>query len=245
MDYDYRNGKKRIMEILNDSTSIQEVDNIPNDQEFTFDNGYYGWVTSVFVDIRESTKLFSENRKSSTAKIIRCFTSEIIEILSDDNNLREIGIRGDCVYAIYSSNSHQSDLEILDKTFYINTYLDMLNKILVSKNMKQIKAGIGISTSKDLVVKAGRKGIGINSKVWIGKAVTYASKLSGRSKKDYDYPILMNDNFYNSIIEIYQKSRNYYKDDRFSKLFDNELGNIYGCSLTKTDFSNWIEGGMK
>ena len=100
MDYDYKEGKRRILELLNDPTDIEEVTSIPSDKEFTYDNGYYGWVTALFVDIRESTKLFAENKKSSTARIIRCFTSEIIEILKNDSNLREIGIRGDCVYAI-------------------------------------------------------------------------------------------------------------------------------------------------
>ena len=90
MSYNYKEGKKRILEILNDENDIKQVDTIPQDSEFTYDNGYYGWVTSLFVDIRKSTELFSENKKSSTARIIRSFTSEIIEILHSDNNLREI-----------------------------------------------------------------------------------------------------------------------------------------------------------
>lgn len=56
-----------------------------------------------FVDIRESSKLFTDKDKEKVAKIIRSFTSEIIEILREDDNLREIGIRGDCVYAIYTT----------------------------------------------------------------------------------------------------------------------------------------------
>ena len=78
---DWMEGKKRIHEILNLKNDIEERDKVPTEGEFNFDNGYYSWVTAVFVDIRNSTELFTENRKTTTAKVIRAFMSEIIEIL--------------------------------------------------------------------------------------------------------------------------------------------------------------------
>ena len=51
-------------------------------------------VTAVFVNIKYTTSLFAENGKASTFRIIKSFTSEIIEILKNDNNLWEIWIRG-------------------------------------------------------------------------------------------------------------------------------------------------------
>ena len=101
--YDYKNGKSRIEEILNNKMEIIEKEKVPKDDNFTFDNGYYSWVSAIFVDIRESSKLFTDKDKEKVAKIIRSFTSEIIEILREDDNLREIGIRGDCVYVIYTT----------------------------------------------------------------------------------------------------------------------------------------------
>ena len=245
MDYDYKEGKRRILELLNDPTDIEEVTSIPSDKEFTYDNGYYGWVTALFVDIRESTKLFAENKKSSTARIIRCFTSEIIEILKNDSNLREIGIRGDCVYAIYSSNKIKEDIEILDKAFYINTYLKMLNTLLSRKKMPEIKAGVGIATHQDLVIKAGRVGSGINNKVWIGRAVTYASKLSNKANKDGLSPILFTKEFYDNIIKRFKEENSNYKDNWFVEYTDKQLGKFYGCSLIKSEFDKWIDGGME
>lgn len=172
MAYDYKSGKKRVLEILNDTNDVSEVEKIPSDQEFTYNNGYYGWASAIFVDIRDSTKLFAENRKSSTARIIRSFSSEIIEILKDDNNLREIGIRGDCVYAIYASPKSKDDFRLVRKAFCINSFMKMLNTILKQRKMKTLKVGIGMSTNQDLVVKTGRNKSGISAKVWIGKAVT-------------------------------------------------------------------------
>lgn len=99
--YDYKQGKNRVESIFDNYMEIEEKDRLPSDENFTFENGYLSWVTAIFVDIRDSTSLFANNDEP-TAKVVRAFTSEIIEILRNDENIREIGIRGDCVYAIYT-----------------------------------------------------------------------------------------------------------------------------------------------
>lgn len=92
--YDYIKGEKRIEGILDNELKIIEQNELPNDEPFTFSNGYYSWVSGIFVDIRDSSKLFADENKEKVSKIVRAFSSEIIEILRDDENLREIGIRG-------------------------------------------------------------------------------------------------------------------------------------------------------
>ena len=52
--------------------------------------------------------------------MIKSFTSETIEILRNNDNLREIGIRGDCVYAIYTSPMKRDEYELAEKTFSRN-----------------------------------------------------------------------------------------------------------------------------
>ena len=183
-EYDYKSGKKRIKEILNNKLQVIENNKIPSNESFTFSNAYYGWVTAIFVDIRNSTDLFSKDDKEIVSKMIRSFTSEVIEILRKDDILREIGIRGDCVYAIYTTPTKEDILEIMDKSFYINTFMKMLNKLLDEKGFSTISVGIGVSTAQELVVKAGRKDVGINNSVWIGDAVTKASKLSSLGNKN-------------------------------------------------------------
>lgn len=103
MIYDYETGKKRIEDILDNDLEVIEQEKLPKDENFTFDNAYYSWVSAIFVDIRNSTDLFNNEDKEDVSKIIRAFTSEVIEILRNDDYIREIGIRGDCVYAIYTS----------------------------------------------------------------------------------------------------------------------------------------------
>lgn len=245
-NYDYKKGKERIEEILDNKLEIIEGNKIPKDDSFTFSNGYYGWVTGIFVDIRDSSTLFADENKEKVAKIIRSFTSEIIEILRDDDNLREIGIRGDCVYAIYTTPYQNDIYELVDKTFWINTYMKMLNKLLYQRSLPQIKVGIGMSTAQELVVKAGRKDVGINNKVWIGEAVTKASNLSSIGNKNGKQSLVYSKSSYNNFINLLLK-RNESKnlESYFKYHSDNENGEYYTTDLIKSDFYNWISNGMK
>ena len=124
--YDYKKGKERIEDILDNELKVIDQSEVPTDTAFTFSNGYYSLVSAIFVDIRDSSTLFADENKEKVSKVIRSFTSEIIEILRNDVNLREIGIRGDCVYGIYTTPQKSDVLELMDKTFYINTYMKTL-----------------------------------------------------------------------------------------------------------------------
>lgn len=248
MVYNYKKGKERVDEILDNVISIEEAKKIPKDDNFTFDNGYYSWVSAIFVDIRDSSELFSRkglNDKKRTAKLIRAFTSEIIEILKDDDNLREIGIRGDCVYAIYTTPYKSSIYDCADKAFYVNTYLNMLNKLLEKKGEESFKAGIGMATAQELVVKAGRKHTGINSKVWIGDAVTRASNLSSLGQNVSSHRLFFSALSYNNLIEV-MKEKNPGKDVEswFTKYTDKDYNSSYHAGIVKSGFRDWIDSGM-
>ncbi len=231
MVYDYKTGKKRIDEILKNKLEVIEKDEVPCDNNFTFDNGHYSWVTALFVDIRDSSTLFSNGDREKVSKIIRSFTSETIEILRDLDILREIGIRGDCVYAIYTTPSTIDINDIVTKACYINTFMNMLNQLLKIKNFPTIKIGIGIATAKELVVKAGRKGVDINSKVWIGDAVTKASNLSSLGNKEDCKTIVISSLTYDSIIGL----MNGYNKSWFKKINNTIYGTNYECEIIMSE----------
>lgn len=236
MPYKYKEGKIRIKEILNDYIEVETVDHIPNDNSFTFKNAYYGWVTAIFVDIRNSTKLFTEHPKQDVSRIIRSFTSEVIEILKEDDYLLEIGIRGDCVYAVYSAPTKPDEDRAFDKTCYVNTLIKMLNYLLEEKKLPNIAVGIGMATAEELVVKAGRAGSGINNKVWIGKAVTMAANLSSLGNKNSYDPIILTSESYNAL--------NTQNKEFCNKTYSSEYGDIYEANVVMSDFNKWILGGM-
>ena len=241
--YDYKEGKKRVKEILDNKLEVFENDSIPNDDNFTFENSYYGWVTAIFIDIRNSSELFSKEDSIMVSKIIRSFTSEIIEILRGESNLREIGIRGDCVYAIYTTPKQHDINGIINKAAIINSFMTMLNKLLIQKNYSTILAGIGIASAQELVIKAGRKNVNINHKVWIGNAVTRASKLSSYGNKNRIGPIVLSPLTYSNTIDIMKK-----ENENAPNWFDVEYPfgeeHYYHCNLINTYFDNWINEGM-
>ena len=99
---------------------------------------------------------------------------------------------------------------------------------------------------RSLVVKTGRKGSGINNLVWIGKAVSYASKFSNIANKNQNDVIVFSDNFYNSMIsELKEANKSKNVESWFTKKTDIKLGDYYLCNVIKKEFNDWIDRGMK
>lgn len=243
--YDYKSGKKRIQEILNSKTEIVSVNDIPKqDSDFTYGNGIRAWVGAIFIDIIDSSSLFKNYKDEIVARIIRAFCSEIIEILRQNEKYVQIGIRGDCVFGIYSV-PYKSDLvNVLNDSIMVNTFLNMLNMILEKNSCPTIKVGIGLGADNNLIVKAGKKGTGINDYVWIGDAVVDASKLSSEGNRNGFDAIVMNSCFYDNI-----KDADANTDDAFSNYFKNIYSYklkemVYHGSMVYSEFDEWIRNGM-
>lgn len=215
--FNYEESRKRIEDILNSKTDIKEVDSISNDEDgFTYENGVKTWVGAMFIDIRNSTDYFKENDAEKVARIMRAFTSELIGILKQNEKCVQIGIRGDCVYAIYSTPKKNDLNNILSDARFINTFQMMFHRILERKDWPTFEIGIGLGTSKDLVIKAGRKRTGINDNIWIGDAVIDASKLSNEGNTRGIDPIVMDSCFYHNIKDFkdFDSNENYKYSDR-------------------------------
>jgi len=244
MSYNYKESRDRVEEILSSKTEIVKKDAIPsNDDEFTYKNGIKTWVGALFVDVVDSSEM-CKSPDENTARIFRSFCSEIIAILKDDPNYREIGIRGDCVYSINTAQ-YQKDLgSLFDSAFQINTFLDMLNKQLENHGMNQIRAGIGLGCAEELVIKAGQSGSGINDKIWIGKAVVDASKLGDKANRDGINPIAMSVLFYDNVHEILEERNENYKNwIKAYKPYGYASSQVefYHCNIVNTSFQKWIE----
>ena len=240
--YEYKKSKETIESILNSPTKIIEKDFVPSSEsEFTYENGITAWVGALFVDIVNSSSIF-QSPNEDTARIIRCFCSEIISILKDDSNYREIGIRGDCIYCIYNS-PYQTDLvKIFRHAYRINSFMNMLNKLLLNNRYSTLRAGVGLGCSQDLIIKAGQNGSGINDRIWIGKAVVDAAHLSGVANRNGVSAIAMSPLFFNNIIELLCKENEQYKSwiKPHSPSYYGSV-DFYHCSIIETNFDKWIE----
>ena len=247
MYYNYREGRRRVEGILSSGMEIVEADRVPPDDKFTFENAYHAWVMSIFVDIRDSTKLMDSSDQEYVAKVVRSFTSEIIEILRADDRLREIGIRGDCVYAVYTVPYREDIYCVFEVAIYVNTYLKMLNAILREYGYPAIHAGIGVAIGHDHIIKAGRKGVGINATVWMGKAVSEASKLSGYGEKTVSDRIVLSGLTFDNIIEEFEERM---PEKNTRRWFHRPRGyttlpfGAYCCDVIIGDMNDWIDSGM-
>ena len=175
---------------------------------------------------------------------MRAFCSEIITILNTDNNYRQIGIRGDCIYEIFTAPESDDLNRIFSHAILINTFQKMFQKILKNNGMPSFEIGIGLGCSEDLVIKAGKKGTGINDYIWIGDAVIDASKLSSQGNNNGFESIVMNDNFYNRIIDIRLKNNKNYLN-WINKKYSTKINlNVWHCNIICSEFNDWINEGM-
>ncbi len=242
--YDYRKANERLNKIINSKLNIIDTPFLPTDDNITFDNAYHCWITSIFVDIRDSSKLFAEEEKENVSKVVKCFSSEIISILKNDNNIREIGIRGDCVYAIYTTPDDDDVYELAQKTFYINTFISLLNELLISSHLHPIEVGIGMSTDKELVISACHDFNG-NSKVWIGDAVSKASNLSSLGSKNGNPRIAFSEESYKIIIKkLIDANKDKNPSDWFTRNDYSENEFYYTTSIMKKSFYQWITNSI-
>lgn len=247
---DYKKLKTDITKILNNKTGVTKKAVPKNPEEFTFDNGLKSWVGSIFIDLVDSSSLFKNQKEEIIARIMRAFTSGIIDILNSNEKIRQIGLRGDCVFAIYSTE-YQSDLvDMFRLAYQINTYMKMLNKILTNNSFPTVLAGIGLGASEDLVIKAGKKFSGYNDLIFIGNAVVDASKLSNEANRQSIGSIAMNTTFYNNIIEELKKENANYGSwikAKYNNTYYSGSSSIqyYYCDIIQSDFNTWIDEGMK
>ncbi|MGI6782355.1 MAG: adenylate cyclase [Acholeplasmataceae bacterium] len=250
MGYDYKQRKNVIFGILDSPAEISNKASISELEKedggsLTFSNGIRTQIGSIFIDIEKSTELFSKDKSEDTtvARIIRVFTSEIIQILNDTELYRKIGIRGDCVFAVYDVKNEEDAVEIYNMAVYINTLKKMINKIFKGRNIKTINYGIGLGLSTDLVIKAGKKKV-INDLVFVGDAVINAANLSskaGRTKTAVK-GIAMDTNFYNKIYKI-EKEKYPNFDTWFTPKWDNGIEYYHG-SVINTNFDKWIDNEL-
>ncbi|MDD3232214.1 MAG: adenylate cyclase [Clostridia bacterium] len=247
--YNYRDSKSNIINILKSSTNIEKCDNIPKaDETFTYDNGIYAWTGAIFIDIVNSSNLL-DKKDEKLARLMRAFTSEIITIFQDFEKYRQIGIRGDCVYAIYSVPEKSDIVEMFRIAYKLNTFLKMFNKIIINYGYSEISAGIGLGCDQDLIIKAGRSGTGINDKIWIGNAIIDACNFASKGSRNGIESIVLSQCVYSNIIEILKKENPNYETWIHSKkkntYYDSHTVEFYHCNIIQTDFDNWINNGMK
>ena len=235
--YQYEVSFDRIQEILDSSETFEQVDSVPNSDSLTYNNGYYFRCYSIFIDIRESSKLPARYQKRILAKIYRAYISEIVALFQSNENCKEINIVGDSVWAIFKAKKKDDVLEVFSSAYRANSIVRTLNYKLCRKNIDPIKTGIGIDKGDALMVKAGFKGSGLNDVIYMGGVVNNASNLCSKASKGLISDIVVSKSVYDDLLGYQNKKEKYYQD-MFNYKADE---NIYHGSIIDMNMDEWLE----
>ncbi|GAB1804413.1 adenylate/guanylate cyclase domain-containing protein [Priestia megaterium] len=231
--YDFDKSLDRLDEILNSSSSFEDKDEIPKRTDLTYTNGYYVKCSALFVDLRDSSKMPDRHQKRVLAKIYRSYISEIAAILNGYTICKEVNIIGDCVSAVFKAQYKSEINEAFDAAFRINTIIQILNYKLEKKRYSPIKAGIGLSFGRVLMIQAGYSGSKINDVVWMGEAVNQASKMCSKANKDISSPIVVTPDFY---LNLNEHNKNLLEESRYY-----ESPKYYHGSVVHNKMNDWLE----
>lgn len=154
---------------------------LPDRDELTYENGFYAYCSSLFVDIRGSSELPEKYTRPALAKLYRAFISEVVAAMNGNNRAREINIVGDCVWGVFNTPTKPDINEVFVVAARVNILMKVLNYKLDKAGYDEpIDVGIGISYGRALMVKAGYNGSAINDVVYMGDVVNQASKLAAK-----------------------------------------------------------------
>lgn len=231
-EYNFEKSRKRIDEILDASNdSFEETDSIPSRDRLTFTNGFYTNCSALFVDIRNSSKLPENHTRPVLAKIYRAYISELVALMNDDSNCKEINIYGDCVWGVFNT-PYKSDIDgVFSIAYRAASLIDVLNCKLKKKGFEQISIGIGIEYGRALMIKSGYNGSGINEVVWMGDVVNGASNLCHFGNKSvFDYEIMVSSVVYDNL-----------KEENKKLLSWNSNRNCYHGNVINVGMNDWVE----
>lgn len=234
ISFDIAKSAERMDSVIKASdNSFEELRSIPARSKLTFTNGFYVDCSTIFVDIRDSSKL--PGTRPKLAKLYRTFLSEIVAIMNGCVICSEVNITGDCVSGIFNTPS-KSDIDITFGCAYsIASLINIMNYKFKKNNIEPIRIGIGLSYGRALMIKAGYSGSMINDVVWMGDVVNEASKLCNNANKTFlDEQIMVSTVFYQNL-----------SDHNKTFLAWNSNHNCYHGNVINLDMEEWYKENCK
>lgn len=229
--YDFEKSRERVDDILTTTDSnFEELDSIPSRDRLTYTNGFYVYCTSLFIDIRKSSKLPNNYYRPTLARIFRSYISEVVAVINGNSHCNEINIEGDCIWGIFDTK-YKSDINsVFSTSAKISSIIDVLNCKYEDNGIDPISVGIGLDYGRALMIKAGYNGSGINEVVWMGDVVNEASKLCSYGNNGWgDREFMLSEIFYNNL------------NDHNQSLLDwNPNRNCWHGNIYNVGMNDWI-----
>ena len=237
ISYDVAKSASRMDDILNTSNSnFSDNDSIPPRKDLTYTNGYYVYVTAMFVDIVGSSDMTDGSKRPTLAKMYRSFISECVAIMNSVSESKEINIHGDCVWGVFETK-YKMDMDmVVSLAARINSMIGILNYKLAKKGYSTISVGTGIDYGRALMVKAGYSGSTINDVIWMGDVVNSASNLCSIAGRNGRKPLVISTNIYSDLNE--------HNKGLFTSFYDGWAQHYEG-NIINTEMDNWYKENCK
>jgi class 3 adenylate cyclase len=236
--YSFENSRGRIIDILNSDSEFEEVDSIPNSDRLTYTNGFNVNCYSIFIDIRDSSKLPDRYKRSTLAKIYRAFISEIVAIFQSSSNCREVNIVGDSVWGVFDYQKKDDVLQVFNVAASSNSLTNTLNYFLRKRNIQPITIGIGIDRGRALMVQAGFAGSGINDIIYMGGVVNMASKYCSKANKEVSSPLVISEGVWRDLEGFNNGPQN--GNQFYQTFFNKHLDGYYFGDVIRIDMNVWL-----
>lgn len=200
--YDVEKSAERIDDILSAGNgNYEDKGYVPSRSNLTYTNGYYVYVTALFIDIVGSSDMTDEHKRPVLAKTYRSFISECTAIMNESSLCKEINIHGDCVWGVFDT-PHKTDIDsVFSIAAELNSLIKILNYKLQKKGYSQISVGIGMDYGRALMIKSGYSGSGLNDVIWMGDVVNSASHLSGLAGRNGRKPLVVSSCIHGNLNE--------------------------------------------
>lgn len=182
---------QKVKEILDNNFTIEDVTYVPeiSDSKLTFGNkGLQFEATTLYIDLRDSTKILNKHNKSTIAKIHKAYLFTTVKIATSlGGQVRSFN--GDSVLAFFEGTSKTSLSNAVKAAMQIRYMIanseSGINTLL--SKYSAVDFGIGLDDGKILCVKVGVGGDD-NTKdlIWIGNPVNKSVVISDDCKaSDY------------------------------------------------------------
>jgi len=190
----------RIDEILDGSDNqYEEVDAIPSRDRLTFTNGFYANCSALFIDLRASSELPKKHKRPRLAKIYRTFISECVAVINGNSDCAEVNIHGDAIWGVFDTPLKRDVDATFSTAASLNSIVQTLNCRYRERGIDGVRAGIGVSWGRALMIKTGHKGSTINEVVWMGDVVNDAANLCNKAAKYPNKTVMVSAAFYENL----------------------------------------------
>lgn len=171
-------GKEKIENLM-----VKELETIPLEDQMALETGVWYRikdVVSVYIDMEDSTELTDQESINVAAGIHQLFTGSLIDILKEFN-AGFIDIKGDGGFALWKEKFGSAKALLAGVTFKTSVEKKLQEYVKSRIANWTVSSKIGIVKGTVLVKKVGTRDTQekkFNWAVWVGKPVSFSSKLS-------------------------------------------------------------------